>query len=285
MTGMSVGAPMHRVRNAAREASPGVKFLARAGFASRAVLSCTIGILAALAAVGDRDGKTTGSKGALRELHEKPYGQALLALVAIGLFGYAVWLFVQAFLDPERPARPNQGRPFLRAGWFVAGAAHVALGIYAVGLATGVALGSPEDGMKSWTARLLGWNAIGVALVGGLGLVVIGLAIWDMYKAVKAKLDKHLDLSRLGRAARKVVIDLARFGLAARSVVFALIGSFLIGAAVRTDPRDAKGLGDALATIRGWSFGWILLAIVAIGFVAYGVYQIVEARYRRIRCA
>jgi hypothetical protein len=102
---MAIGAPMHHVRNAARGAKPWVTFLARAGFASRAVLSCTIGVLAALAAFGDRDGKTTDSKGALRELHDKPFGQVLLALVAVGVFGYAIWLFVQACLDPERPAR------------------------------------------------------------------------------------------------------------------------------------------------------------------------------------
>ena len=279
---MAIGAPMHHVRNVAREASPWVRFLARAGFASRAVLSCTIGILAALAAFGDRDGKTTDSKGALRELHERPFGQVLLAIVAVGLFGYALWLFVQAFLDPERPARASKGRPFLRVGWFAAGALHVTLGIYAVGLVTGTALGSGEDGTKSWTARLLGWDGIGPALVGGLGLVVIGLAMWDLYKAAKAKLDRHLDLSRLGRATRKVVVDLARFGLAARAVVFSLIGSALVMAAVRANPYEAKGLGETLARIRGWSFGWVLLAIVAIGFIAYGVYQLVEARYRRI---
>ena len=279
---MAIGAPMHHMRNAARGAKPWVKFLARAGFASRAVLSCTIGILAALAAFGDRDGKTTDSKGALRELHDKPFGQVLLALVAVGVFGYAIWLFVQACLDPERPARVSKGRPFRRAGWFAAGVLHVALGIYAVGLVTGAALGSPEEGTKSWTARLLGWDGIGPALVGGLGLVVIGMAIWDLYKAVKAKLDKHLDLSHLGRAARKVVTDIARFGMASRAVVFGMIGSALLMAATNANPREAKGLGETLATIRGWSAGWLLLAIVAIGFIAYGVYQLVEARYRRI---
>jgi hypothetical protein len=273
------------MRNVARGASPGVKFLARAGFASRAVLSCTIGILAALAAFGDRDGKTTDQKGALRALHDTQFGQILLGLLAVGLFGYALWLFVQSLMDPERPAHPNKARPFLRAGWFIAGLAHVGLGIYAVGLVTGAALGSPEDGMKSWTQRLMGWDGIGPAIVGGFGAVVIGLAFWDMYKAVKAKLDKQLDLSSLNRSTRKVVTDLARFGLASRGVVFALIGSFLIMAATTANAGEAKGLGDAFETIRGWSSGWVLLAIVAIGFVAYGVYQLVEARYRRIQPA
>src|SRR5687768_13310600 len=154
---MAIGAPIHHVKNAARGAKPWVTFLARLGFASRAVLSCTIGILAALAAFGDRDGKTTDSKGALRELHDKPFGQVLLGLVALGVFGYAIWLFVQACLDPERPARASKGRAFVRAGWFAAGVLHVTLGIYAIGLVTGAALGSQDDGAKSWTARLLGW--------------------------------------------------------------------------------------------------------------------------------
>lgn len=280
---MAIGAPMHHVRNLARDASPGVQFLARVGFASRAVLSCTIGILAALAAFGDAGGKTTDSKGALREIHEKPFGQVLLAIVAVGLFGYAIWLFVQAFLDPERPARANKGRPFMRIGWFATGVVHVALGVYAVGLVTGAALGSPEDGTKSWTAKLLGWDGVGPAIVGALGLIVIGIAISDVYKAVKSKLDRRLDLSRLGRAARKIVTDLARFGLASRAVVFSMIGAALLMAAKNSNAREARGLGETLARIKGWDFGWVLLAIVAIGFIAYGVYQLVEARYRRIR--
>jgi hypothetical protein len=91
-------------------------------------------------------------------------------------------------------------------------------------------------------------------------------------------------LSRLGRAARKVVTDLARFGLASRAVVFAMIGAALLMAAKRSNAREAHGLGETLARIQGWSYGWVLLAIVAVGFIAYGVYQLVEARYRRIAC-
>ena len=64
--------------------------------------------------------------------------------------------------------------------------------------------------------------------------------------------------------------------------MFALIGSALLFAAKNANPHEAKGLAETLATIRGWSVGWLLLAIVAIGFIAYGVYQLVEARYRRI---
>lgn len=279
---MAIGAPLQHVRNAAHEASPWVTFLARAGFASRGVVSCTIGVLAVMAALGGGNGKTTDSKGALREIHEQPFGQVLLAIVAAGLFGYAVWLFVQAILDPEHTARRSERGPLMRIGRFAAGVLHVALGVYAIGLLTGTALGQSSDGTKSWTARLLGWDGIGVALVLGFGVLVIGIGITDLWKAVRAKLDQQLDLSRLGGSTRRVVVQLCRFGLGSRALVFALIGSFLVMAAVRTDPRHAKGLRETLATIQGWSFGWVLLAIVALGFIAYGGYQLVEARFRRI---
>jgi hypothetical protein len=270
------------VENAAHEASPWVRVLARVGFASRGVLSCIIGVLAVMAALGSGRGTTTDSKGALRIIYDQPFGQVLLVLVAVGLFGYSVWLFVQAILDPERTARRPKRGPLMRIGRFIAGLLHVGLGLYAVGLVTGIALGSDEDGAKSWTARLLGWEGIGIAIVIAFGLFVIGLGAVDIYKAFKNKLDQQLDLSSLSRTSRRIIVDICRFGLGARAVVFALIGAFLILAAVRTDPHDAKGLGETLAHIGRASYGLILLAIVALGFVAYGVYQLVEARYRRI---
>lgn len=280
---MAIGAPLQHVRNAAHEASPWVTFLARAGFASRGVLSCTIGVLAAMAALGSGDGKTTDSKGALREIHHQPFGQVLLGIVAAGLFGYAVWLFVQAILDPEQSARKGKRGPLMRVGRFAAGVLHVALGVYSIGLLTGVALGKDDDGTKSWTARLLGWDGIGVVLVLAFGVLVIAIGVSDVWKAAKAKLDEQLDLSSLGGSTRRVVVQLCRFGLGARAVVFTLIGAFLVMAAVQTNPEHARGLRETLETIQRWSFGWVLLAIVAFGFIAYGGYQLLEARYRRIR--
>lgn len=54
-------------------------------------------------------------------------------------------------------------------------------------------------------------------------------------------------------------------------------------AAVRTNPNEAKGLGGALASVQSWTLGSVILSVVAIGLIAYGAYQGVEARYRRIR--
>ena len=72
------------------------------------------------------------------------------------------------------------------------------------------------------------------------------------------------------------------FGHLARMVVFGLIGVFLIKAAVDYNPNKAVGLDGALAKIADASYGPFLLGIVAAGLIAFGVYSLSDARYRRI---
>jgi len=65
-------------------------------------------------------------------------------------------------------------------------------------------------------------------------------------------------------------------------VVFAIVGLFLVIAALRHNAGEAKGLGGALAKLTHQPYGHPLLGLVALGLVAYGAYSFAEARYRRI---
>ncbi len=65
-------------------------------------------------------------------------------------------------------------------------------------------------------------------------------------------------------------------------VVFGLVGYFLIKAAVEYSPSQAVGLDGALARLQVQSSGPILLGVVAAGLVAFAVYSIADARYRRL---
>jgi hypothetical protein len=64
--------------------------------------------------------------------------------------------------------------------------------------------------------------------------------------------------------------------------VFGLIGVFLISAAVNYNPSKAVGIDGALAKLASHSYGSYLLGIVAAGLVAFAVYSLSDARYRRI---
>ena len=72
------------------------------------------------------------------------------------------------------------------------------------------------------------------------------------------------------------------FGHLARMVVFGLIGIFLIKAAVEYDPNKAVGLDGALAKLANQPYGPVLLGIVAAGLIAFALYSLTDARYRRI---
>jgi hypothetical protein len=81
---------------------------------------------------------------------------------------------------------------------------------------------------------------------------------------------------------RRWITRLGVFGHLARMVVFALVGVFLIKAARDYDARAAIGLDGALAKIVHASYGPWLLGVVACGLIAFALYSVSDARYRRI---
>jgi hypothetical protein len=79
---------------------------------------------------------------------------------------------------------------------------------------------------------------------------------------------------------RRFVIGASRFGIAARGIVFGTIGVLLARAIQNHDPRQARGVKQAMLEL--FSFGRWPFLFVATGLIAYGVYQLINARYRRI---
>jgi hypothetical protein len=51
---------------------------------------------------------------------------------------------------------------------------------------------------------------------------------------------------------------------------------------VQFDASKANGLDPALKGLAGQPFGMILLAIVAVGLAAYGVFCFFDAKYHRV---
>ena len=84
----------------------------------------------------------------------------------------------------------------------------------------------------------------------------------------------------MGGAARRTAERVGLVGHVARGAVFALIGAFLMKAAVEFDPSEAEGLDGALARLAGQPYGQVLLGLTAAGLLAYAAYCVLDARYR-----
>lgn len=274
--------PLSGVQQPARRATshPWVEKLARFGFAAKGIVYFTVGLLAAQAAFGT-GGRTTDTSGALTTIVSQPFGKFLLALVTIGLLGYALWRAVQAIFDPEHRGAPTDAKQIAqRIGYGVGAIAYTGLAFTAVKLILGGSSNS-GDSTQDWTARFMA-QPFGRWLVGLAGLVVIVVGLAYLYDAYKAKFQQHLNLHQMSQSERRWTKRLGQFGIAARGIVFSLIGLFLTLAALRANANEARGLGGALAALAAQPFGSWLLGIVALGLIAYSFYSLIEARYRQI---
>ncbi len=259
------------------DVAPWIERLARLGFAAKAVLYMTVGALAARAALGLGGNATPDSRAAMRSLLEQSYGRVLVGIVAIGLIGYAAWRIVEGVKDPERRGRGAKGIA-MRARSIGTGILHAGLALSAVRLAMYQA-DSGGGQQKSWAARALATPGGEIALW-GVALALMGYGVYQIYKGVKAKLDKRLTLGRMSYRARHALVAVSRFGIAARGVVFGAVGLLIMRAAQQHDPNEAGGIREALRELIALG-QWPFVAI-SVGLIAYGVYQLIEARYRRI---
>jgi hypothetical protein len=256
--------------------SDGFEWLARAGFVARGLIYGIIGVLALKLAVG-AGGTTTNQQGALETIARQPFGKVLLILVAIGLGGYALWRLIHALLGhgPEDSDTSSDRVAALGSGIVYAGLCAVAVEIL---LGAG---GSSSASAQKTTAGVFGWPA-GTWLVGFAGAVLLGIGLYQGYRGLSKDFLEDSKTEQMSARVRNWIEWIGSFGHLARMVVFGLVGVFLIKAAVDYNPNKAVGLDGALAKLAHQSYGPFLLGLVAAGLVAFGLYSLSDARYRRI---
>jgi Domain of Unknown Function (DUF1206) len=239
-----------------------------------------VGLLAAQAAFGI-GGETTDTSGALEAIVTQPFGKFLLIIVTIGLISYALWRFVQTILDPEYSGeKMNAKRIAKRLGYAFSAIAYLSLAVTSIKLIIGIS-SSDSDSVEDWTIYFLN-QPFGRWLVLLLGLTVIIVGIAFLYQAYTGKFRRYFKLAQMSLTEEIWAVRLGRFGIAARGIVFAIIGIFIMLAAIQLDGTQARGLGGALAALAMQPFGPWILGVVALGLIAYGMYSVIEARYRNL---
>jgi hypothetical protein len=259
---------------------PWFRALSRAGMAARGAIFLIIGILAIAVATGS-GGTTTDQEGALAVLARQRFGGALLLLLATGLACYAVWRIAQGIIDTDDKGDDASGFA-VRATKIGSGISYAILCVAAIGILTGSSNGGASSGgsgdTKSTTAGVLAWPA-GRYLVFAAAGVILGVAVWNVYRGLSTKFMKRLHPPS---GMRSAVETLGRTGLSARGVIFGLIAVFLAKAAWEYDSSEAVGLDGALARLAAQPYGPVLLGLVAGGLVAFALYCFAEARYREV---
>jgi hypothetical protein len=272
--------PVEQARSAGDQVqrTRGFEVLARAGFVARGLIYGIVGILAIKLALG-AGGKTTDQSGALKTIAHQPFGEVLLILVATGLAGYSLWRLLHALLG-HGPEKTDD--TFDRIAAFGSGIAYaVVCGVAVQILLDGGSGGGNSENASKAAGGVLGWPA-GTWLVGCAGAVVIGIALYQGYRGVTTDFLKDAKTEQMSGTTRRWYKRIAIFGHLARMVVFGLIGIFLLRAAIDFNPDKAVGLDGALAKLANASYGSALLGVVAAGLVAFAIYSLADARYRKL---
>jgi hypothetical protein len=108
-------------------------------------------------------------------------------------------------------------------------------------------------------------------------VLIIAFALYTVKEHV---IDKAFT-ERLDQPEGGWLTPLGQAGYAARAVVYVLLGVFLIQAAIAFDPDRAKGLSQSLHSLAGSAWGQLVLWAVGLGLLAFGVFTLAEARYRK----
>jgi Domain of Unknown Function (DUF1206) len=269
--------PTAEVAAAKVKYSPWVERAGRLGLVAKGALYAIVGLLAIQIPLR-LGGEATDRQGALRTVAQQPLGEVLLLALAAGLLGYAVWRFVQAFLDRGDEGKGPKGLA-KRVGYLGRGVLYVASAVAAFAIVAGA--GSSGGNEQEEAAHVMEWP-LGRWLVAAVGIGFLAAGAYNVYRSLTTKFRKELREHQMARAARPWAIALGVFGHAARGVVFGLVGIFLTRAAWRYDPDEAIGIDGALRKLAQGPYGELLLGTVAAGLLAYAAFCFVQARYREV---
>jgi len=250
--------------------------LGRAGFAAKGVLYGIVAIIAAAVAFGEEK-STADQSGALGSLSDSAAGMILLVLLAMGLGALAAFRLIEVFAGPAGEGADDD--------WVERFASGVRFVIYGGLFLTAIRLiadsGKAGSNENSTTATVFDLPG-GVVLVFAAGAAIVGVGLYQGFRAVTTSFEDELETSQMGSGMQRLARVLGATGHFARAVVFVLIGAFLIKAAVEYDPQEAIGLDGALREIAQQAYGSVLLLLAATGLFVYGAYCLIEARYRKL---
>jgi hypothetical protein len=249
--------------------------LARAGFAVMALLHIIIGAIAVALVLG-APGQAEPT-GAIEQLAANPWGPAVMWAGFIGCAGLSLWQLSEATLRARHLPRGQRLGKLVSSGFL--SIAYGSVGLSFAGFALGQR-GDSGDSTRDFSTALV-HSPFGVPLLIALGLTIIGIGVYFVLKGAGKKYKdelRHFEGTHRGH----LVSALGVAGHIAKGVALVLTGLLFVIAAVTNDPGSSTGLDGSLKALQDHPFGPVLLVAIGAGFIAYGAFALVRARFGRM---
>ncbi len=252
--------------------------IARFGIATKGFVYILIGALTFMATIGS-GGSKSGSSDALKFLQNNTLGSILLGITAVGLVAYVFWRFYQAIMDPDKEGKDLKGIGN-RLGFFSSGVFYGLMAFSAIEILIGSG-GGTGDSQESLIATALS-KPFGQIIVLILATIFLGRAIFQMVIAYTNLYKKKVKAQNLDPKAQKLMVTLGKIGHTARGIVIGVVAFLTYRAAFSYRSEEAGGTKDAFSFLQN-EFGTIVLSLVALGMMMYGVFLLINARYRDMK--
>ena len=231
---------------------------ARFGFVTRGLLYIVIAWLVIVT------GRTEDLTGAMEYV-----GRGLTIFIVAGMAGYGLWRVSDAAFGMDSGRHhPKAWRRRIAAGF--SGAIYLFLAYKAVRI---MVQGYADSGDAHEHAATALHLPAGTFLLAVAATVLGGAGVVQLWKSGSCSFLRHLEKP----ASRPLAKWLGRIGYAARGIVFLTVAWLLARAALNHSAAEAGGLEQALDALRG-----PLQFPVAAGLALFGLYSLMEARYRSV---
>ncbi len=272
--------PLVHLRRLVREGrsdAPGrvVDALGRIGLVGYGIVHLIVAWLALQVAFGVPDAPPDAD-GAVGTVARTPGGVFALGVAAIGLIAFALWQLTAAAVGFRWVSGGERVRK--RVGAVSKAIAMSALALIVLSYLTGMHTGGTR--VQKVAADVLALPA-GRALLGLGAAVIVGIACAMTYTGVRRTFMGDLDVRSLARGMRHTIEVVGVVGHLARALALGVVGGLAAAAALFADAAWAGGLDTALRTLGSTLPGAWLLAVVAVGFAAFGVFCFADAATRR----
>jgi hypothetical protein len=249
--------------------------VARSGFAVMALLHIVIGAIAVALVLG-APGQAEPT-GAIEQLAANPWGPAVMWAGFVGCTGLALWQLSEATLRARHLPRGERLGKLVSSGFL--SIAYGSVGLSFAGFALGNR-GDSGDSTRDLSTTLVR-NPFGVPVLIGLGLTIIGIGVYFIVKGAGKKFKEELHYFE-GTHRGRWVSGLGVAGHIAKGAALILTGLLFVIAAATNNPGSSTGLDGSLKALLEHPFGPVLLLLIGAGFVAYGVFALVRARFGRM---
>ncbi len=254
--------------------------LARIGLVAQGVSFGLVAILAIKLALGE-GGKATDREGALRTVAHHPFGRMLVITLAVGFGCYALWRLTEAAFGHKLESHRDESA-WKRVAALGKAGVYGSLCAAAVSVLIGEGSSSASSNKEQEaTAGILGWPG-GRWLVGAIAFGIAIAALWNLWRGLSGTFLEQLKTEEMSARIRRWTTRIGAVGLVARAVVFGTIAWFFVDAAADYDANKARGLDGALRKLATQQYGKWLLSIVAGGLFMYGVFCLIQARFRTV---